>query len=91
MSGLFTFLKSDPSRVRTWNLQLRRLLLYPVELRGQQLRCKNTIDFIFIVFQAQSFFIFYKLSPCFAIKQTLLLIKKFRDEGVISFQSPGKL
>tara|TARA_R100001129_G_scaffold186383_1_gene177895 strand:+ start:1785 stop:1940 length:156 start_codon:yes stop_codon:yes gene_type:complete len=28
--------KSDSDRTRTYNLQLRRLLLYPVELRNQE-------------------------------------------------------
>ena len=26
---------SDPARIRTWDLQIRSLLLYPAELRGQ--------------------------------------------------------
>lgn len=31
-------LSCDPARIRTWDLQIRSLLLYPAELRGHSER-----------------------------------------------------
>ena len=57
MHSLYYFLFRDSGGIRTHDPQLRRLLLYPTELRNQpifdpkvKLRCKNNVFISFIQF-----------------------------------------
>ncbi len=51
-------LKSDPARIRTWDPQLRRLLLYPTELLDHFSDCKINkncqLTSLFLIYSAFS-------------------------------------